>query len=79
MSCEIDYGSAANDAARSVLFAGRTRFVLHRKYSREILLFGCIELNSGGNTNNGKVCLYKIEYYIISQTNEFVNGFYEIS
>ena len=31
-------GGQANDAARSVLFAGRTRFVLHRKYSREIYL-----------------------------------------
>ena len=54
-----------------------TRFVLHRKYSREILLFSCIELNLGGNTNNGKVCLCKIEYYIISQANGFVNRFYK--
>ena len=61
-------------AERSVLFAGRTKFVLHRKYSREIILFSCIELNLGGNTNNGEVRLCKIEYYIISQTNEFVNG-----
>ena len=48
---------------------------IHAKY----ILFSCIELNLGGNTNNGKVYLCKIEYYIISQSNGFVNGFYEIS
>ena len=44
---------------------------IHAKY----ILFSCIELNLGGNTNNGKVCHIKIEYYIISQTIGFVNRF----
>ena len=44
---------------------------IHAKY----ILFNCICINFDGNTNNGKVCHIKIEYYIIPQTNEFVNGF----
>ena len=48
---------------------------IHAKY----ILFSCIELNLGGNTNNGKVCHIKIEYYIISQVSGFVNEFNKIS
>ena len=46
---------------------------IHAKY----IIFSCICINFDGNTNNGKVCQCKIEYYIISQARGFVNRFYK--
>ena len=47
---------------------------IHAKY----ILFDCICINFGGNTNNGKVCHIKIEYYIIPHNQELVNSFTKI-
>ena len=46
---------------------------IHAKY----ILFNCICINFDGNTNNGKVCHIKIEYYIIPHNQELVNSFYK--
>ena len=47
---------------------------IHTKY----ILFNCICINFDGNTNNGKVCHIKIEYYIIPHNQELVNSFTKI-
>ena len=44
---------------------------IHAKY----ILFSCIELNLGGNTNNGKVCLCKKSIILYHKSTNLSMGF----